>query len=108
MIHELKIYNEYFEDVLTGVKSFEIRKNDRNFNVGDLLALNEFDGVTYTGRCCLVSVDYIMNNPDYVKENMVVMSIKPCVVMHKSDIYEPASMRIDYSCPLVPNRREFV
>ena len=28
MIHELKIWNEYFEEVFTGYKTFEVRKNN--------------------------------------------------------------------------------
>ena len=31
MIHELKIYPEYFKAVISGEKTFEIRKNDRPF-----------------------------------------------------------------------------
>ena len=82
MIHELKIYPEYFKAVISGEKTFEIRKNDRPFKIGDLLALNEYDGQYWTGNSCLVYVDYILNNPDYVKKDMVVMAIKPCLV-HK-------------------------
>jgi len=28
MIHELKIWNEYFEEVFMGHKTFEVRKNN--------------------------------------------------------------------------------
>ena len=45
-----------------------------------MLALNEYDGVRYTGNSCLVYVDYIMYDPEYVKKDMVVMAIKPCRV----------------------------
>ena len=36
-IHELKIQLPYFEAVYTGLKSFEFRKDDRGFEVGDLI-----------------------------------------------------------------------
>ena len=36
-IHELKIQLSYFEAVYTGLKSFEFRKDDRDFEVGDLI-----------------------------------------------------------------------
>ncbi len=39
--HHLKIKSEYFNLVTSGVKKFEIRKNDRNFKVGDLVYLDE-------------------------------------------------------------------
>lgn len=100
MIHELKIYTEFFNDVLSGRKTFEIRKNDRPFQVGDLLALNEFDGQYYTGNSCLVFVDYIMNNPDYIKKDMVVMSIKPCTAFKHTDPWNFGKMVKDYSVPL--------
>lgn len=39
MIHALKITPNYYEAVKTGAKPFEVRKNDREFVVGDYLAL---------------------------------------------------------------------
>jgi ASC-1-like (ASCH) protein len=42
--HELKILPEYFEAVRSGEKRFELRKNDRNFKVGDWVGLREFNG----------------------------------------------------------------
>jgi len=37
--HRLKLHEDYFEAVKHGIKTFEIRKNDRNFKVGDVLDL---------------------------------------------------------------------
>ena len=41
MIHELKIWPKYYEEVSMGHKTFEIRKNDRDFKKGDTLILKE-------------------------------------------------------------------
>lgn len=41
--HELKCYSQYFQRICSGQKTFEIRKNDRDFQVGDILHLREFD-----------------------------------------------------------------
>ncbi len=54
MIHELKILPNYFADVVSGKKQFEVRKADRPFREGDLLALNEYENKMYTGNSCLV------------------------------------------------------
>ena len=103
MIHELKIYPDYFTDVITGEKSFEIRKNDRPFQKGDLLALNEWDGDKYTGNSCLVYVDYIMTDAEYCKKDMVVMAIKPCTVYRHTEPFRMDRLTKDYSVPLATN-----
>lgn len=50
--HELKCWPEYFQAVTRMEKMFEVRKNDRNFKVGDIIVLLEWDPVKmeYTGK----------------------------------------------------------
>lgn len=77
--HELKICNEHFEDIWNGVKTFEIRRNDRNFQVGDELCLKEFNPETekYTGSICHVKVKYILKGGHFgLKKGYVIMSIE--------------------------------
>lgn len=62
MEHELKIYPKYYEDVISGQKTFEVRKNDRNFNVGDILVLKEWDNIRYSGRVCNVIITYMIDD----------------------------------------------
>ena len=52
VIHRLKILHEYFEAQKNRVKTFEIRKNDRNFKVGDSLMLYEIDPKTKQKNYC--------------------------------------------------------
>lgn len=101
MIHELKTVQPYFDDVISGRKSFEVRKFDRPFHVGDLLALNEFNAAMkcYTGNSCLCYIDYILNEAEYVKSGYVILGIKPCAVMKFTEPYNMAKMAHDYSVP---------
>lgn len=46
-VHEIKLNTEFFDDVLSGVKTFEIRKNDRGYQIGDLLAMSMHNGKSY-------------------------------------------------------------
>jgi hypothetical protein len=40
--HYLKIWPLYFADVQKRLKNFEVRKDDRNYSVGDVLILQEY------------------------------------------------------------------
>lgn len=87
MIHELKIEPEFFDAVLNGEKTFEIRKNDRDFAVGDYLALNEYSGEAkeYTGRATLAKVAYMLKDPQYCKEGYATMGIRRCKVTTENE-----------------------
>ena len=51
MIHRLKIKPEYFQAVINGTKPFEIRYNDRNFQTGDKIILEEYLGKELIPQC---------------------------------------------------------
>ncbi|HAM2078072.1 TPA: DUF3850 domain-containing protein [Listeria monocytogenes] len=72
--HELKILSEYYWDIVEGRKTFEIRKNDRDFQVGDYLILKEFKREKHTRRWIALEVTYITDYEQ--KEGYVVMGIK--------------------------------
>lgn len=78
-VHELKILPKYFKAVCDGSKTFEIRKNDRGFKVGDTLLLKEWDDNTRmpTGREVIAEVTYILyGNPQFgLHEDYCIMSI---------------------------------
>lgn len=107
MIHELKIAPKYFEDVISGKKTFEIRKNDRKFRVGDLLALNEYiiERNIYTGNSCLVYVDYVLDDIEYAKAGFIIMSIKPCCVGRRDEHYI-TDVKL-YSVPLATREKDY-
>lgn len=78
MIHELKCNTKYFNDLKSNKKRFEVRKNDRDFKERDFIALNEYEDGNYKGRSMIFRIDYILDDPEYVKEGYVILSIKPC------------------------------
>lgn len=108
MIHELKILPQFFSDVIAGKKTFEIRKFDRPFHKGDLLALNEYDAdrKCYTGNSCLVYIDYLLNDKEYCKQGYIVMGIKPCIVHKVTKPQNHFKYDADYSVPYATRESE--
>lgn len=50
--HHLKTWPEYFADLKSGKKDFELRYNDRQFDIGDAVICEEYDNEKkeYTGE----------------------------------------------------------
>lgn len=66
----------YLRAQAAGAKTFEIRKNDRNFKIGDELWLREYNSETkaYTGNGLIVDILHI--GPYMQKENYVILETK--------------------------------
>ncbi len=75
-IHEIKLYSCYFDDVLSGKKSFELRKNDRDYYEGDYLILKEIDNEGLTGRQLKVEVSYLLQDYDGLLDGYCILGIK--------------------------------
>ena len=82
MLHKVKCINPFFEDVLAGRKTFEVRRNDRKYKVGDLILLWEYnpDREMFLDRHCLVEVIYVYKEERYrrigLRRGYVVLGIK--------------------------------
>ena len=76
MVHRLKIAPQYFKDLVSGVKTFEVRRNDRNFKVGDIVTLEEYKDGNYTSNYVNAEITYILDDHKYCKEGFVVFGIK--------------------------------
>ncbi len=77
--HKLKTWPQYFDDLRTGKKSFELRKNDRRFAVGDVLMLEEYDPMTktYSGKCLLFDITYIHSNATFgLRTGFVILGLR--------------------------------
>lgn len=65
--HYLKTWSRYFHDIDCGLKDFELRKNDRNFKVGDILILGEIDefSLLSTGKAIKKTIKYILEGGEF-------------------------------------------
>ena len=66
-VHELKCWPKFFEAIQAGKKKHDLRRaDDRNFAVGDLIILCEFDPQTcqYTRRRQKVEITFVTSAED--------------------------------------------
>jgi len=58
--HELKIKEQFANDHRLGLKPWEVRKNDRNYRVGDTIQFNVVDeNAVYTGERYTRVISYL-------------------------------------------------
>jgi len=76
--HKLKILPKFFQAIYNRDKMFEIRRNDREFKVGDGIFFMEWDEEKqmYTGRQLGAEITYIINDSEYCKEGYVTFSFE--------------------------------
>lgn len=75
--HNLKTLPQYFIASKHGLKPFEVRKNDRDFKIGDILHLQEFTPPnTYSGREITRIVTYVLDDSKYCKDGYVILGVK--------------------------------
>jgi hypothetical protein len=76
--HDLKTWPAFYDAVCRGEKPFEVRKDDRGFQVGHKLRLMEFcpEKGDYTGRECECIVSYILRGGTFgIEAGFVVMGL---------------------------------
>jgi len=63
-IHHLKLHEDYCDDALSGRKPFEIRKNDRDYQVGDHVI---FQAVKDDPECWRkkIEIDHAINGKEF-------------------------------------------
>lgn len=76
--HYLKTESEYYQEVKRGVKTFELRKNDRNFMPGDMVYLAETINGQYTGEeLPPKEIIYILHGGKYgLEEGYCIMQLE--------------------------------
>lgn len=81
MVHSLKSGLDYFSDEETGYKPYTIRVDDREFESGDFLFIQEYDFEgCYTGKYFFALVTSVFgreeHEKEYVKEGTVILGMK--------------------------------
>ena len=84
-IHTLKIKNEYWAEVYEGAKTFELRKNDRDFKVGDIIQFKLVDSDIDISEF-KYRITYILKNvPEYgLDKDYCILAIKEIVKENKN------------------------
>ena len=77
MNHKLKTWPVYFQAVWDGVKTAEIRKDDRGFAVGDTLYLEEWNPTTgtHTGRRLSATISHIVKGAPFLPADIAMLSL---------------------------------
>lgn len=76
-VHELKTVQPFFNLVIAGKKKFELRKNDRDFKVNDILVLKEWDNSikVHTGKDAVVRVTGVLDQFVGLQQGYCILSI---------------------------------
>ncbi|MFG0317555.1 MAG: ASCH/PUA domain-containing protein [Planctomycetota bacterium JB042] len=95
--HDLKTWPEFFAAVEDLRKTFEVRRNDRDFREGDELLLREWDPETeaYSGRELLRRVSFVYDGA-WIAEGYVVLGL---AVPTAGGASEPLRM---FTLPIAP------
>jgi hypothetical protein len=74
--HQLKTIEPYFSAVKRGDKTFEVRKFDRDYKIGDFLELTFYDPETNKlGESIMKRITYMLTDQPYVPEGYVILGM---------------------------------
>lgn len=82
-LHVLKIKSTYFDKVNSGIKTFEIRKNDRDYQVGDYVHFVEINGEEFeNNEKNLFEIIYVLKDiQEYgLDKEYCIFSIKRVII----------------------------
>lgn len=98
--HILKTLPQYFEDVWQGKKKFEVRLNDRGYEVGHFLILKEYNPAVidneYTGRVIKAQVTFLLENvPELgLQDGYCIMGINPIQTFEQTEVSSNHQQRL--------------
>ncbi len=71
MNHILDIQDKYFQDIKSGLKKFEIRRNNRNYSIGDDLTLVNLK----TNEVIVKTIIYINDVSIYHLKHILILGL---------------------------------
>lgn len=76
--HELRIRPEYYDAILNGIKTHEIRKNDKDFRVGDSIKFDVMKEEIYYApeRYTITHILTAEEFPEGIREGYAILSIR--------------------------------
>ena len=75
-IHSIKLAAMYYDDVASGKKTFELRKNDRGYREGHRLELLEFAEGRHTGRVISADITYMLEDYTGLEDGYCILGIR--------------------------------
>ena len=75
-LHVLKIQEPYFYDVIGNLKKAELRKNDRNFQEGDLIHFTDVDGYEFADCVRNISSTLLFRITHVLDASKVIPNLK--------------------------------
>ena len=87
-----KCLPEYYQAVRKRTKTFEIRKDDSDYEIGDILELQEWDGKEYTGHKIAREITYILRDAEQygLRDGYCILAIQP--IGWNEEYYAPAEV----------------
>ena len=73
--HKLKLAKMFFNDIQTGRKPFDLQKNDREYQLGDVIEYREMDNGEPTGRVIEKEITYILEGFAGLKEGYCILAL---------------------------------
>ncbi len=91
-VHDVKLGTTFFDDVKTGRKTFELRKNDRGYKEGDTIVLHEYKDGTTTGRTITKKIVYILEDFTGLEDGYCILGLGEAA----ETLQEAAAVAADY------------
>ena len=74
--HDVKTAAEFFEDAKAGIKPFELRKNDRDYKVGDFMKMRKYKDGEWSGDIIRREITYVLEDHEGLKPGYCILGVK--------------------------------